>query len=87
MCGHYTDNGSVQINPHLQINRKHVELRGCWGSKYEHFHRAVEIAARFGGEKPWRDMVTGTYKLEHASSAVSAVESRTAIKALINPGG
>jgi L-iditol 2-dehydrogenase len=86
VCGHYTDNGSVQINPHIQINRKHVELRGCWGSKYEHFHRAVEIAARFGGDKPWREMVTATYKLEDASVALSAVESRTAIKALIKPG-
>ncbi len=50
VCGHYTDNGSVEINPHIQINRKHVQVRGCWGSKYEHFHRAIEIAARFGGE-------------------------------------
>lgn len=87
VCGHYTDNGSVQINPHLQINRKHVQLRGCWGSRYQHFHRAVEIAARFGGDKPWREMVTAIYKLEDASAAASAVESRTAIKALINPGG
>jgi L-iditol 2-dehydrogenase len=85
VCGHYTDSGSVQINPHLQINRKHVQLRGCWGSKYEHFHRAVEIAARFGGERPWREMVTATYRLEDASAALSAVENRTAIKALINP--
>ena len=85
VCGHYTDNGSVEINPHIQINRKHVELRGCWGSKYEHFHRAVEIAARFGAHMPWREMVTATYRLEDASAALSAVESRTAIKALIKP--
>ena len=85
MCGHYTDNGSVEINPHIQINRKHVELRGCWGSKYEHFHRAVEIASRFGADKPWREMVTATYRLEDAAAALSAVEGRTAIKALINP--
>jgi L-iditol 2-dehydrogenase len=87
VCGHYTNNGSVEINPHLQINRKHVQLRGCWGSKYQHFHRAVEIAARFGGEKPWREMVTATYKLEDAGAALSAVGSRAAIKALINPAG
>jgi L-iditol 2-dehydrogenase len=85
VCGHYTDNGSVEINPHTQINRKHVELRGCWGSKYEHFHRAVEIAARFGGEKPWREMVSASYKLSDAAAGLAAVADRAAIKALIKP--
>ena len=59
VCGHYTDNGSVEIHPHWQINRKHVELKGCWGSRYDHFHRAVALTARYGHLKPWRDMVSG----------------------------
>ena len=85
VCGHYTDNGSVEINPHIQINRKHVELRGCWGSRYEHFYRAVEIAARFGALKPWKEMVSATYRLDDANAAVRTVENRAAIKALITP--
>ena len=85
VCGHYTDSGAVEIHPHHQINRKHVELRGCWGSRYEHFHRAVEIGARFGGAKPWREMVGGTYALADAAQALKAVEDRTAVKALIRP--
>ena len=85
VCGHYTDNGAVEIHPHWQINRKHVELRGCWGSRYEHFHRAVEIAARFGDVKPWRDMVGGTFALADAGAALDAVARRTAVKALIAP--
>jgi len=87
VCGHYTDSGSVEINPHIQINRKHVQLRGCWGSKYEHFHRAVEIAARFGAMKPWSEMVSATYPLEDADAAIRAIEDRVAIKALISPAG
>ena len=31
VCGHYTDNGAVEIHPHWQINRKHVELQGLLG--------------------------------------------------------
>ena len=85
VCGHYTDNGAVEIHPHWQINRKHVEIHGCWGSQYHHFHRAVEIAARFGDHVPWHDMVSGRYDLEHAADALTAVESRAAIKALIVP--
>jgi len=85
VCGHYTDNGSVEIHPHWHINRKHVELKGCWGSRYDHFHRAVALTARFGSEKPWREMVTGRYTLDRAGDALAAVESRAAIKALITP--
>ena len=83
VCGHYTDNGSVEIHPHLQINRKHVELRGCWGSRYEHFHRAVEIAARFGGIKPWAEMAGEVYELRDVASALAAVADRSAVKAVV----
>jgi 2-desacetyl-2-hydroxyethyl bacteriochlorophyllide A dehydrogenase len=83
VCGHYTDNGPLQIHPHWQINRKHVELRGCWGSRYEHFHRAVALAARFGGEKPWRQMAGATYPLRDVAAAVGAIEARRAVKAVL----
>jgi threonine dehydrogenase-like Zn-dependent dehydrogenase len=75
----------VEIHPHWQINRKHVELRGCWGSQYHHFHRAVQLAAHFGARVPWREMVSGRYGLEGAGEALAAVESRAAIKALVVP--
>lgn len=83
VCGHYTDNGSVDIHPHWQINRKHVELRGCWGSRYEHFHRGVEIASRFGAAKPWAKMAGNTYDLSDVASALAAVENREAVKAVV----
>ena len=85
VCGHYTDNGSVEIHPHWQINRKHVELRGCWGSRYEHFHRAVEIAARAGNEKPWREMVSSRHGLQDVAKGLAAVADRSAVKAIVVP--
>jgi L-iditol 2-dehydrogenase len=85
VCGHYTDNGAVEIHPHWQINRKHVELKGCWGSRYDHFHRAVQLATRFGDQKPWREMVSGRYTLDQTNDALAAVESRAALKAIITP--
>lgn len=85
ICGHYTDNGPVEIHPHWQINRKHVEIRGCWGSQYHHFQRAVDLASRFGHRVPWREMVSGRFDLSHAADALAAVESRSALKALIVP--
>ena len=83
VCGHYTDNGAVEIHPHWQINRKHVELHGCWGSRYEHFHRAVDIATRFGREKPWAQAVEARFALEDAGKALRAVEARKAVKAIV----
>jgi L-iditol 2-dehydrogenase len=85
VCGHYTDNGPVEIHPHWQLNRKHVELHGCWGAEYHHFHRAVQLAAQFGDRVPWREMVTGRYGLEEASTALRVVESQEALKALVVP--
>lgn len=83
VCGHYTDNGAVEIHPHWQINRKHVELRGCWGSRYEHFHRAVEIAARAGAEKPWREMAGARHTLDTVGAALDAIQRRKHVKAII----
>ena len=85
ICGHYTDNGAVEIHPHFQVNRKHVEIRGVWGCDYSHFHRAVAIAARHGDRIPWREMVSRTYRLEQAGDALAAVERREVLKALIAP--
>ena len=33
IAGHYTDVGPSTINAHQHINRKHLEIRGCWGSE------------------------------------------------------
>jgi L-iditol 2-dehydrogenase len=85
VVGQYTDHGSTPINPHLQINRKHVEIRGCWGSDYSHFHRAVELAARFQDRVPWAEMVSARFELADAGEALSAVERQAVLKALIVP--
>jgi D-arabinose 1-dehydrogenase-like Zn-dependent alcohol dehydrogenase len=87
VVGQYTDHGSVAINPHTQINRKHVDLRGCWGSDYSHFHRAVGLAARHQDQVPWREMVSAEYDLDRAGEALAAVERQEVLKALIRPGG
>ncbi len=85
IAGHYTDNGPVSIHPHWQVNRKHVELRGCWGSEFSHFYRAVEIVHRFGARVPWSEMVRRRYALSDAGEALKAVEAKSVVKALIMP--
>ena len=85
VCGHYTDNGPISIHPHWQINRKHVELRGCWGSDFSHFYRSVQLVARYQERFPWKEMVTRRYTIDQANDALAAVEKREVVKALIVP--
>jgi len=85
VAGQYTDHGDVPLNPHRQINRKHVEIKGCWGSDYSHFHRAVALAAQHQDRVPWRELAGRTYSLEEAGEALAAVERREVLKAVIKP--
>jgi threonine dehydrogenase-like Zn-dependent dehydrogenase len=85
IAGQYTDMGDVRIHPQRQINRKHVEIRGCWGSDYSHVYRAVQIAARFGDRVPWAEMIGGRFGLAEAGKALAAVERREVTKAVIVP--
>jgi threonine dehydrogenase-like Zn-dependent dehydrogenase len=85
IAGQYTDAGSVTVNPHWQINRKHVEVRGCWGCDYSHFHRALQVLAHQGGALPWLDALSARFSLEQANEALAAVANRSVVKALIVP--
>ena len=85
ICGQYTDAGPTSLNPHSQVNRKHVEIHGCWGSDFSHLYRAVHIAARHADRIPWRDMIGAKFGLSHANEALTAVANREVTKAIIAP--
>jgi threonine dehydrogenase-like Zn-dependent dehydrogenase len=89
VVGQYTDNGDVSINPHLHINKKHLEVRGCWGSDFSHLWRAMETLRRFGGSESgkidWGSLITHRYSLEEAGQALRDVEAGRVVKAVIQP--
>ena len=62
IAGHYTDVGPSTINAHQHINRKHLEIRGCWGSESRHFLEALSILEAHG-DVPWRAIGARTYPL------------------------
>src|SRR5262249_59593012 len=72
IAGHYTDAGPSTINVHRQINRKHLDIRGCWGSEVAHFVRALGILERHHDAIPWRAIGARTY----APSAVDHAPPR-----------
>lgn len=85
IAGQYTNNGVVEIDPHALINRKHVEIRGSWGSDFSHFYRSIELQGRHHTRFPWREMISGVYDLDHANEALAAVRNREVVKAAIAP--
>lgn len=85
ILGQYTDHGDVALNPHADINRKHLDIRGCWGSDFSHFHRAVRIMSDPERAAPWSRLRLRRYGLADANEAVDAVARGDVIKALIDP--
>ena len=87
IVGQYTDVGEVLINPHTEINKKHIEIRGCWGSDFSHFYRMVEVLARHGDRVGWEKMITRSYGLNELNEALADVAVGRVVKAVVQPRG
>lgn len=85
VVGQYTDVGDIRMNPHLDINRKHLEVRGSWGSDFSHFWRGLRILAKHGERYQWERFISRRYALEEANQALDDVEHYRTVKALIDP--
>lgn len=85
VVGQYTDHGEVAFNPHLDLNRKHLEVLGCWGSDYSHFHRAVQVAGHAQLGEPWRSLPLQEFPLREVGQALAAVADGSVVKALVRP--
>jgi len=85
VVGQYTDAGTVEINPHWDINRKHLEIRGCWGSDFSHFYRGIKVLAKHGERFGYERFISRKYSLEEANQALADVEELKVVKAVIEP--
>jgi len=83
VVGQYTDHGETSFNPHLDLNKKHLDVRGCWGSEFSHFYRAAQITAQ--RPEAWTRMKLISYGLNEANEALNAVAEGRVLKALIEP--
>ena len=86
IAGHYTDTGSVSINPHV-INRKHATVLGQWGTDYSHVTGALATLAKHRARIPIDRIVGRRYGLAEAQAALTDVEHLRVTKAIILPNG
>jgi L-iditol 2-dehydrogenase len=85
IVGQYTDHGNVTFNPHHDLNRKHLDVRGCWGSDFSHFWNAARLMSRADRAEPWRRLRLERFGLARANDALDLVAAGHVIKALIDP--
>jgi threonine dehydrogenase-like Zn-dependent dehydrogenase len=85
IVGQYTDVGDIRMNPHLDINKKHLEVRGCWGADFSHLWRGVQVLAKHGERFQWERFISRRYGLAEANQALDDVEHYRTVKALIDP--
>jgi L-iditol 2-dehydrogenase len=85
VAGHYTDAGDSAINAHHHLNRKHLDIRGCWGSEVAHFVRALGVLERYSAEIPFADIGARTFGLHELDEALSVAGALEVPKALVKP--
>ena len=85
IAGHYTDAGPSTINAHQHVNRKHLEIRGCWGSEAGHFVRALTLLDMHAQTMPFRDIGARIYAMSEINTALADAESMRLPKALVDP--
>jgi L-iditol 2-dehydrogenase len=87
VAGHYTDVGTTTLNFHTDVNRKHAQIRGMWGTEFGHVVRALALLARHRDRLPFADTIGGRYGLQDAGRALADVEAMRVTKAVILPNG
>ena len=85
VVGQYTDAGDVRFNPHADLNRKHLDVRGTWGFDFSHLHRGLRVVADPERSAPWRRLEPARYGLERADEALDDMAAGAVVKALVDP--
>ena len=85
IVGQYTDHGPFSFNPHSDLNKKHLDVRGCWGSDFSHFYRGAQIICDETRSRLWGGMTLKKYRLDDANKALDDVAHGRVLKALIDP--
>jgi len=73
----------VPLRLYEQVARKNVTLQGVWVSDTAHLVQAVGLV--LSGRYPFERLVTHRFPLAQVNEALAAVESRAALKAVLEP--
>ena len=69
--GHFVDMGSLDFNINQLLMRKNLTLEAVWGTRYEHFVRAMPILEK--QEFPFADLVSHILPLDEVKNGFQAL--------------
>jgi len=69
--GHFVDMGSFEFNPNQMMMRKNLRIEAIWGSRYEHFVRAMPLLEK--NEFPFAEMVSHRLPLDDVLKGFQAL--------------
>jgi L-iditol 2-dehydrogenase len=77
--GHYTNPGTVPINPHTICN-KDMDILGSWTYPPTQFGTVLELMRLAADKLPLDEIVTHRYKVEEAQKSIDNLKARVGIK-------
>lgn len=77
--GHYTNPGTVPVNPHIICN-KDMDILGSWTYPPTQFGTVLELMRLARGRIPLDEIVTHKYKVEDAQKSIDTLKAREGIK-------
>ena len=80
--GHYTDPGTVPVNPHT-ICFKDMDILGSWTYPPTQFGTVLELMRQSMGRLPLDEVVTKVYGVSEAQTAIDDLRARRGIKLAI----
>jgi len=85
VVGHYSDTGLAEVNPHVQVNRRHASILGQWGTDFRHVVRALKLLAKHRDRLPFSSVIGGRYGLQQLDRALADVAALRVTKAVVLP--
>jgi L-iditol 2-dehydrogenase len=80
--GHFTDHGTVTVNPHL-LCHKHINLLGMWVGPPANFGVALKMLSRHRDTIDFGRIVTHRFPLDQVEDAVAVARKHECMKAVI----
>ena len=75
--------GEIALSFYEDIARKNIRIQGVWVSDTDHLYQAVKLV--LSKKYPFEKLITHRFKLEEATEALKAVDTRQAMKAVLIP--
>lgn len=80
--GHFTDNGTVPINPQ-RIVQQDVDVLGSYAYPNAQIATSLFFLSRYADVYPFEDLITHTFPLDATEQAIHASRDKTCVKAMV----